>query len=202
MSDNLNQELRANTLLFVSSKFMTAAGIAGLEAGSAPFNLHKHTIDGNVVARLAPWNANAGELPLLGYWVPQGGSCLVPVDPGARIFVFTPDFSGCHIRVDQIDAGNYRVYHVQGGGNYMQTEYQQGPHDHGLGLAGQLDFDDYGTAQLPRAFAFLKFENTEWKIYYQSQNGVGLGFAEGVLRAIGQQTVRGGGIKDVAKLNV
>ena len=84
----------------------------------------------------------------------------------------------------------------------MQTEYQQGPHDHGLGLAGQLDFDDYGTAQLPRAFAFLKFENTEWKIYYQSQNGVGLGFAEGVLRAIGQQTVRGGGIKDVAKLNV
>lgn len=201
MSDDFNKGFTGNTLKFLTDYFMSAVGMTPLDAGSCPFNIHKHTIDGSTIARLAPWQATNGEMPIHGYWVPQGGSCLVPVDPGVRKFVFTPDFSGCAIRVDQIDAANYRVYHVQGGGNYMQTEYEQGPHDHGRGLAGQLDFDDYGDGQRPRAFAFLKHEDDAWTIYFQKQNGTGLRYAEGTFMAVGPQTVRGVGMKEVAKLN-
>ena len=194
MSDGLNQEFRTDTAQFIATYFMTAVGFPGLDPGQAPFNLHRHTVDGNVIARLAPWNGLAGELPLFGYWVPQGGSCLVPATPpGNRLFVFTPDFSGCHIRTDRIDDANYRVYHVQGGGNYMQEEYLDVRGEDDV-LAGQLNFEDYGTDDLPRAFAFLKYEDDRWHIYFQRQNGVGLGLNEGVLQAIGQQTVRGGGI--------
>jgi hypothetical protein len=102
--------------------------------------------------------------------------------------------------VDQIDDANYRVYHVQGGSNYMESEYTNGPHDHGRGLAGSLMFSDYGTDDLPRAFAFLKYEDDSWHIFYQSQNGVGIGFANGQLVAIGRQTVRGGGTKNIESL--
>ena len=136
----------------------------------------------------------------MGFWVPQGGSCVVPANPGAVSFVFTPDFSGCSILVDQIDAGQYRVYHVQGGANYLQNEYL-GAHDgHGLGLAGSMTFDDYGDAALPRGFAFLKYENGRWWIYYQRQNGVGINYGNGHFRAVGPQTVRGGARVPVADL--
>ncbi len=198
MSDGCNADFRSNTLRFISDNFMTAVGISGVNEGSCPFNLNKHTVEGNTVIRLSAWAATAGENPLLGYWVPQGGSCVVPAEPGARQFVFTPDFSGCYIRVDQVDGANYRVYHVQGGGNYMQTEYSS--KDHGRGLAGSLDFSDYGDDDKPRAFAFLKFEGGAWQIYFQKQNGVGLSFNNNVFTAMGPQTVRGGGIKEVAKL--
>ncbi len=199
MSDGENADFRVNTITYIADKFMTAVGIVPIEAGPAAFDLHRHTIDGNPVIRLAQWNAD-NEMAIMGYWVPQGSSCIVPVVPNpARAFVFTPDFSGCAIRVDQIDGANYRVYHVQGGGTYMEDEYTNGPHDHGRGLAGQLDFEDYGTDLLPRAFAFLKYQDGGWKIFHQSQNGIGLGFVAGVLTPIGgAPTVRGGGAREVA----
>jgi hypothetical protein len=115
--------------------------------------------------------------------------------------VFTPDFSGCSILVDQIDAHWYRVYHVQGGDGHLKEEYLADRHLHGLGLAGAMTFDDYGTIQYPCGFAFLKYEKERWHIYYQHQNGAIFGQKNGQIIWIGPApAVLGGGSLPVADL--
>jgi hypothetical protein len=200
MSEEYNAKFRADTQGFIRRNFMTAVGIGVLQSGHAPFDLHHHLVNGNPVVRLDAWSPHCTEVPVLGYWVPQGGSCLIPANPGVRAYVFTPDFSGCSILVDQIDAGQYRVYHVQGGAYHLRDEYLGSRDRHGLGLAGAMTFDDYGDAARPRGFAFLKYENRRWWIYYQRQNGVGLGYHHGQLVALGPQTVRGGARVPLADL--
>jgi hypothetical protein len=114
MSKFYNAMFSAYTQGFIKHNFMTAAGIARLDGGHAPFDLHHDIFMGTHVVRLAAWSMESSEVPLLGYWVPQGDSCLISAAPGARAYVFTPDFSGCSIFVDQINRDYYRVYHVQG----------------------------------------------------------------------------------------
>jgi hypothetical protein len=202
MSGTFNSLLTANTRGFLKHNFLTAVRFPGQAAGTAPFDLHHYIVNGSHVVTLDLWALppHSDAPPLAGYWVPQGGSCVVPANPGTRRYVFTPDFSGCSILVDQINASQYRVYHIQGGANYLQGEYLGGPYGHGLGLAASMTFDDYGDAALPRGFAFLKHEAGRWWIYYQRQNGIGLGYNNGQFQAMGPQTVRGGARVPVADL--
>lgn len=199
MSIHTINQFRNNTRNFVRQHFLTAVRYPGHAGGLTVFDLNAHQVNRNNIITL---DTAHGVPPLMGFWVPQGGSCRVPANPGAMSFVFTPDFSGCSILVDQINANEYRVYHVQGGGNYLQAEYLNPIHDHGLGLAGAMTFDDYGDAHLPRGFAFLKYEGQRWWIYYQRQNGVGLGFNNDQFHAVGAQTVRGGARVPIADLTV
>jgi len=201
MSTEFNNRFRNATQDIVRRYFLTAVRYPGQRNGLTTFDLNSHFVDNNNVVTLDV-AAVGKSYPLMGFWVPQGGSCVIPANPGSGCFVFTPDFSGCSILVDQIDANQYRVYHVQGGSNYLQKEYRGADNRHGLGLAASMIFDDYGDAAKPRGFAFLKYENGRWWIYYQRHNGVGLNYSysDGSFRAIGPQTVRGGGRIPVADL--
>lgn len=197
MSIEFNELFRTGTLDFVKRYFLTAVRFPAHSAGLTNFDLNHHSVNRHDVVTLdAPGRCP----PLMGFWVPQGGSCVVPANPGATSFVFTPDFSGCSLVVDQIDASQYRVYHVQGGSNYLQREYLDAHDGHGLGIAAAMTFDDYGNAAWPRGFAFLKYENGRWWIYYQCQDGVGINYSNGQFRTMGPQTVRGGGRIPVADL--
>jgi len=200
MSGTFNLLISVNTRGFLRHNFLTAVRYPGAAPGLAAFDLNHHFVNHNHVVTLDAGMINADEPPIIGYWVPQGGSCVVPSNPGAIRYIFTPDFSGCSILVDQIGANNYRVYHVQGGLLHLQNEYLNGNHNHGLGLAGSMTFDDYGETSSPRGFAFLKYENARWWIYYQRQNGIGLGFNGGQFQAMGPQTVRGGARVPIANL--
>ncbi|GBQ93876.1 hypothetical protein AA23498_1859 [Acetobacter nitrogenifigens DSM 23921 = NBRC 105050] len=141
------------------------------------------------------------------YWIPQGGSCLIPTNPGEGTLAFTPDFSGCSIVVDQIDDDQYRFYHVQGGsargsaGSYFDEEYLADGIDHGFGFAGCMRFDDYGIEGRPRAFAVMKYQDGRWWIYFQRQAGQGgIGWAGNEPSIAGVQKVLGGGRIPVADL--
>ncbi|MGC8532911.1 MAG: hypothetical protein ACP5M1_12820 [Acidiphilium sp.] len=205
MTNGMNWNFQNNTQNFLRQTLITAVRLPPLHAGNAIFDLAHHNVGGQNVVTLDAYNLLGGggvgwEAPLMAYWVPQGGSCVVPAAPGGRRLVFTPDFSGCAILVDQLNAGNYRVYHVQGGAGHLNNEYLNPIHNHGLGLAGAMTFDDYGTAAQPRGFAFLKFEAGRWWIYQQRQTGVGLGWVGGQLVPIGPQSPRGGAKVPVANL--
>lgn len=198
MSTEFNNRFRSATKDIVRQYFLTAVRYPRQRDGLTAFDLNDHSVNNNNVVTLDA--AVERSYPLMGFWVPQGGSCVIPANPGAVSFVFTPDFSGCSILVDQIDANQYRVYHVQGGSDYLQQEYLSAHERHGLGLAASMIFDDYGDVTWPRGFAFLKYENGRWWIYYQRHNGVGINYSNGHFRTMGPQTVRGGGRLPVADL--
>ncbi|EMM7535725.1 hypothetical protein RVW77_004567 [Citrobacter braakii] len=199
MSTEFNHRLISATRDVLSRYFLTAVRYPGQCDGLTAFDLNDHSVMNNHVVTLDA--AVVGRsYPLMGFWVPQGGSCVIPANPGTQSFVFTPDFSGCSILVDQIDANQYMVYHVQGGSNYLQKEYRDAYNRHGLGLAASMIFDDYGDAPKPRGFAFLKYENGRWWIYYQRHNGIGINYSKGRFHTMGPQTVRGGGRIPVADL--
>jgi hypothetical protein len=88
-----------------------------------------HRLEGGQlgVVRIEPTNAASDDDPIPAYWLPQGGSCDIPVVASERKFVFTPDFSGCSLLINQINDTTYRVYHVTGGGGYFQAEYNGKP---------------------------------------------------------------------------
>jgi hypothetical protein len=212
MSNNWNRFFAAEPKGYIKEHFLTAVGIRKLPAGPRQFDLHHQVVHGYKIARIDAWDASScDDEPLNGYWVPQGGSCLIPRFAHRSHYVFTPDFSGCAILVDQISANQYRVYHVQGSKRQLEQEYlRPRAHAHGLGLAGAMTFGDYSAACIPcktrcgreqtRGFAFLKFENGRWWIYAQGQNGVGLGYADGRYTPTGPQTPSGGVRMPVADL--
>ena len=107
-----------------------------------------------------------------GYWVPQGSFVDIPVFANENDFVFTPDFSGCALLIDQVNSDTYRVYHVQGGREHHQREYAS--KEHYIGLNAGMVFNDYGSKENPRGYAFMKYENGRWWIYYQSVRGAPL----------------------------
>lgn len=208
MSGGVNTALQNNTRNIITQYFLTGVRInvpiSNLEHNA--FDLTQHTVNGQQIVTLDIFNpllAMPGgfhEAPISAYWVPQGRSCTIPVTPTLSTFVFTPDFSGCSILVDQITPSRYCVYHVQGGIGHLNAEYLNIGRNHGLGLAGAMAFEDYGNPAAPRAFALLKHEQGRWWIYYQSQNGVGIGYNNGQFNLMGPQTVRGGGKIPIADL--
>jgi hypothetical protein len=204
MVNNINQLFHLVNRGFLETYVMSAIGIEVMAPGPSAFNLQSHELGKQKAAQLGGWQPNSGQRPIHGYWVPQGDSCLISAQPGIKEYVFTADFSGCSIVVDQIDANNYRVYHVTGGRNRLAQEYSNGRHGHGLGVAASMTFDEYGDAGAPCGFAFLRFEQGRWWIYYQRQTGAQLGIQKAggktTLLAPGGKTIIGGGRIPVADL--
>lgn len=213
MSDNWNRFFAADEKGYLKEHLMTAVGMRWLPPGPRQFDIHHEIVDGYKIARLDAWDSSSrNDDPLSGYWLPQGGSCLIPRVANRSIYVFTADFSGCAICVDQINAHQYRVYHIQGGQHHLQREYLKATrYSHGLGLAAVMTFTDYSVTHAPykkgapageqtRGCAFLKFENGRWWIYSQRQDGKGIAYNNGRYTLLGPQSVAGGARLPVADL--
>lgn len=184
MSYGLNFAFRTSTREFVAQRAISAKAIRAGCAGAADFDLALPAAGRPSQAHLTYWSAaSRTDGQLLGYWVPQGGYCDIPKASARRPFVFTPDFSGCSLLVDQIDDETYRVYHVQGGSGRLQPEYyaRHASAPRRLGLAAAMTFGDYGhgcgdrfaegqVRTERRGFAFLKYEQGRWWIYFQGQH--------------------------------
>ncbi|WP_455806150.1 hypothetical protein [Pseudomonas fluorescens] len=125
-----------------------------------------------------PVGANA----VSGYWMPQGGYVDIPVHPewGQPDYLFTPDFTGCSLVVDQLDTNLLRVRHVEGAKEFAQ--YNGLPAgEHGWGLSTSMEFQDYGfrvdangrADSLLTGFAFMKYDrqSSAWKLHFQSVQG-------------------------------
>lgn len=203
MSEKYNRAFTTDPIGFMGRNIMTGIGLSGigivrLTEGNAIFDLHHHRVKEKDYIRLAAWSLESNEIPIVGYWVPQGKSCIIPVITGLRQYVFTPDLSGCSIFVDQLDKTHYKIYHVEGGSDKYQMQYAR--EDHGYGLAGQLTFGDYGTGVDPQAFAFLRFEGGRWQILYQSQTFGKYSFCNGVFSVLRPSRVYKGGIVPIKKI--
>lgn len=122
-------------------------------------------------------------------WCPQGGSVEIPVVSTGANYVFTPDFTGCSLLVDQIKDDTYKVYHVEGG----KFHFQYLNKDHGIGFAGGLGDGDYFKNAGDGAFAFVRYEDQRWWIYYQKKSGLGIGDKKGQFVVQGLNSIAGGG---------
>ncbi|NIE87537.1 MULTISPECIES: hypothetical protein [unclassified Burkholderia] len=206
MASGLNRFFLQDTRAFSTTNYLTTAGVFQVSDQVNAVDLRK-VGDGQLqVVRIAPTmqSAESDDAPIPAYWVPQGGSFDVPVLATDRKFVFTPDFSGCSLLVDQISDRTYRVYHVTGGSSYLQTEYKN-RRASGAMLAAALTHEGYGTRESPRALLFMKFEEGRWWIYYQGQTGAGYGLVAGdqVQRVQGStaaDTIRSAGRMPVANV--
>ncbi|WP_175964441.1 TcdA/TcdB pore-forming domain-containing protein [Burkholderia pyrrocinia] len=109
------------------------------------------------------------------YWAPQGSYVDIPIHPGPNDsnILFTPDFGGCHIAIDQINDDTYRVYHVEGGKENVQ--YNNLP-DHGYGHVASMESRDYSqdtpNGQSASGHAYMIYEDGTWKIRWQKQHVV------------------------------
>ena len=212
MANGFNTQFINNTRWIFENLALSTAPAAGppgglgTPAGQNVFDLTTATLHMTNAGGIGLWAMGAGaELPpLRGWWVPQGGSCVVPANPGGCRFVFTPDFSGCSLLVDQLNGLNYRVYHITGGNQHLGPQYTALlPAAHGLGLAAAMTFEDYASGVggvNPRGFACMKYEGGRWWIYHQSPQGAPIAYAHGQLAALGPQTIIGCGRMPVANL--
>lgn len=203
MANGLNRFFLQDTKAFVMTNYMTTAGIFTVRDRVNAVDLHR--LDGGQleVVRIEPTHAASDDDPIPAYWLPQGGSCDIPVVASERRFVFTPDFSGCSLLVDQLNDTTYRVYHVTGGGGYFQAEYSSKRPSESQ-LAAALTHEGYGTHDSPRALLFMKFEEGRWWIYYQGQTGAGYGLSgnrvERVQGSSAVDSIRAAGRTPVARV--
>lgn len=126
-----------------------------------------------------PKNANA----VSAYWAPQGGYVDIPAHPTTDQpdHLFTPDFSGCALVADQLDANRLRVRHVEGSKELAQYN-GLASEEHGWGMSTAMEFHDYGLRiddkgqadAILTGFAFMRYDRTEraWKLHFQSIQGV------------------------------
>jgi hypothetical protein len=174
MANGINRFFFKDTREFVKSNYLTTAGVFQPPQGTTRVDLVRESGIEPSVVRIVPRDQTDDDEAISAYWVPQGGHCDVPIIGGGRTFVFTPDFSGCSLLVDQRDETTYRVYHVTGGSQYFKREYATRRRTQDR-LAAAMTHEFYGVADAPRAVMFMKFEENRWWIYYQSQTGAGYG---------------------------
>ncbi len=177
---NLCIEFKNNTMEFIKNKILSMSEVVkALMNLKLEINVINNVINVFLVAKKIKVNNNQKReyvFPKYSekqwrrtfsvYWVPQGKSCEIPVESDASSpkFVFTPDFSGCAILVNQISRERYCVYHIEV--PHIEDQYKEdGP------LVSALTFSDYGvenSMDKRQAVAFLKYEERRWWIYYQS----------------------------------
>ncbi|WP_250517068.1 hypothetical protein [Caballeronia sp. INDeC2] len=195
MAHGINRYFLQDTKSFIQSNYLTTAGVFQAPDGTTKVDLAREEGIEPSVVRIVPREQMVDDEPIRAHWLPQGGHCDIPIIGGEKNFVFTPDFSGCSLLVDQRDATTYRVYHVTGGSQYFSREYETRRRASDR-LAGAMTYEFYGMAGAPRAVMFMKFEENRWWIYYQSQTGAGYG-----LSANGKVVrVQGSPLKDSIRL--
>ncbi|BBE10380.1 insecticidal toxin complex protein C [Mycoavidus cysteinexigens] len=170
--------------------------LADLKAGVGQvflFSLSKYTVEsghsvvsldmGNLVAEsMEMASGGDGREFINAFWAPQGGYVDVPIHPSkeeAKI-VFTPDFSGCSLMVNQIQKEGrefYRFRHVEGSKERQQFFELNSKEEWGLGLAANMNYEDYGISQNQentRGFAYAIYSEItgNWVINWQGQSNV------------------------------
>ncbi|WP_432779577.1 hypothetical protein QZL74_27120 [Burkholderia gladioli pv. alliicola] len=206
MALGLNRFFLSDTQSFTKQNYLTTAGVFQVGDQVDAVDLRKVGEGQLKAVRIAPTTQAeiADDSPIPAYWVPQGGSCDIPVLATDRKYVFTPDFSGCSLLVDQLNDRTFRVYHVTGGSSYLQTEYKNRRASSSK-LAAALTHEGYGTRESPRALLFMMFDSGRWWICYQSQTGAGYGLVDGdkVMPVAGSSaldTIRSAGRMPVANV--
>ncbi|MHC8375618.1 RHS repeat-associated core domain-containing protein [Pseudomonas sp. MDT1-16] len=200
---NIHKALEAREFgqVEVSSKFLdpvprrySAATDSGLKntrgGGEFIFTMDKLSYSGaskGAFNMLRVVDIPKGEIPdkdnvVAGFWAPQGGHVDIPLKPTgtAPDYVFTPNFSGCSLTVDQLNDNVLRVRHVEG--LKENAQYNALPAtEHGKGLAGAMEYRDYGfdldgqgqPEEVISGFAFMKYDRKQqvWNIHYQTIQG-------------------------------
>lgn len=182
---SINTLFKEATEIFIGDYLITTVNIWNLKnrvsiiksPGIYIFDLNKYKINNQLFIALELVNLNKltdgyygiqNSPYISAYWVPQGMSCEIPVEPddSSPKFVFTPDFSGCSLVIDQISNNKYRVYHITKG--RCCDEYLRNNIDHGHGIAGWITPDVYRN---DTSFIFLKYNYNinRWEIFYQRQ---------------------------------
>ncbi|WP_235103028.1 hypothetical protein [Photobacterium carnosum] len=91
------------------------------------------------------------------------------------LYVFTPNFSGCSLVIDDWSDDLIRVYHVEGG---KEDKQYNDVKDHRNGLIKYMSFRDYDfykkgntTIKSVNGFAFMHYniQAGHWVIHYQKQ---------------------------------
>jgi len=174
---NLHNDIESDPFRFLQRHVLTAAGVGRIgfdKTAGVSFHLNEFSVKNNksFVTLERPGSSSGSNLH--GYWVPQGDSCVIPARPDRDRIVFTPDFTGCSIRVDKMKNGDFKVYHVQGGNGRLDKEYLSKNHEEGM--VAKMDYSDYSVSETGRCFAFLHYQDEGgWRIYAQKQAGLGIG---------------------------
>ncbi|MGE8186420.1 RHS repeat domain-containing protein [Pseudomonas sp. NPDC086278] len=168
----------------------TASGLKNSRGGEFIFTMDKLSYSGagkGAFNMLRVVDIPKGEIPdkdnaVAGFWAPQGGYVDIPLNPTGTepTYVFTANFSGCSLTVDQLNDNVLRVRHVEGAKENAQ--YNDLPAtQHGMGLAGAMEYRDYGfdldeqgqPEEVISGFAFMKFDQKlqVWNIHYQTVQG-------------------------------
>jgi hypothetical protein len=205
---NISNDFLADPTTFLGTRAISAVMIddiskAPLTAGLNNFTMKRHISNRHRLVCLERHEDDPKSPLIRAYWVPQGESCRIPVHPKNHdTYVFTPDFSGCSIRVDQLDKDSYTVWHVTGGDGKMANEYDShADHKRSWGNVAQMNPEHYGTAAQPRGFALLNYRDGAWKILHQSVDShEGVGKIRGELQVRDPQVVSGSGAIPVAVL--
>ena len=169
---NVSQEMTRDPAEFLRTRAITGVMLSPPinplpAAGARSFTVNRRLANANSVACLEPYKGAAKDPVIRAYWVPQGQSVDIPLHPNQEEpkYVFTPDFSGCSMEVDRMNAETLKVYHVEGGKEQAQYVAQ----DHGWGNAASMPPTAYGSAAQPRGFAMMAYRDGMWQILHQSQ---------------------------------
>jgi len=119
-----------------------------------------------------PAGGGLGDPAIRGYWLPQRKFVDVPISSPPASFIFTPELTGCKIRVDRTSLDKYRVFHIQ----HESADYPQ--HLRGNSM---ITVDSSYLYPHYRCAALLHFNpGGRWSIMIQELTGV-VGVSDGGL---------------------
>lgn len=200
MSRGLNASFMQNAEAFLNNHPFTSAlmsessrsDLATQPTNDPPpldFDLMEGEKAGHSVAliNVGPRAATTGGDPYIkAYWLPQGKYIDIPKDNPQAAYIFTPEFSGCKIYVDEIPGNLYRIFHIQC--PHESSEYAANLRGT---RRGTIDNDDYGggPAQHPsahrvgtvRANVVIQRLRNGWQFILQGLTGIGPGIGGGAM---------------------
>jgi hypothetical protein len=159
---------------------ISAAGInPATQAGEVIVSIHK--IEGqlgngeNYSAYVIGDKGGKGQ-QIAAYWVPQGGSAVIPEHPGKEDpkFVFTPSFSGCTWVLNRVDESTLLAQHLTGG--KFNSEYSANREEKGIALSATR-WRDYAAPDpegklTKKAAMFMRYEGRDqgWGQFWQTRD--------------------------------
>lgn len=171
MSNGLNGLLMANVQAFLNAHPLETALLAHHLYQPAPGVSHYDLMraehwpaDHGAILISMPAGGGRGDPPILAYWLAQRGHVDVPLVGPPATFIFTPELTGCKIRVDRIGLHTYRVFHMQ-----------HDPADYPQALRGncRVTVDSHVDYPGGRCAALLHYDAaTGWTIWIQQLTGV------------------------------
>ena len=171
MSNGLNNSLRNNVLNFLNNHPVETALLGHPQfqpgLGRSDYDLMRSEnwgpADQGTVLIPMPAGGGRGDPAIHAYWLPQRGHVDVPRVAPPADFIFTPELTGCKIRVDRIGLNTYRVFHIQ----HEAVDYPAAVRGNcRITVDSSYDYPGY------RCAALLHFTAGAWSIWIQELTGV------------------------------